>query len=99
MTGAAENRDHSHFLDRRGARFAAVGICVAMLALLGVIHRDDLADEAAGGSGAINDAFAACQADRHGAVDQMVADGVIGPDKEALFKSRADALCRDQNPG
>ena len=70
-----------------------------MIALLGVIHRDDLmpgpqADTADG-----NSAYAACIADRHGAVDQMVADGVVGPDKEALFKSRAEALCRDLNPG
>ena len=99
MTGAAENREHAHFLDRRGARFAAVAICAAMLVLLGIIHRNGPADESAGNAGTINDAFAACRADRHGAVDQMVAEGVIGPDKEALFKSRADALCRDQNPG
>ena len=89
----------NHPLDRRAARIIAIAVCFAMVALLGVIHRDDILPSTQAGLTEENSAFASCVADRHGTVDQMVADGVIGPDKESLFKSRAKALCRDLNPG
>ena len=88
-----------HPLDRRGARVSALAVSAAALALLGYIHREDFMASPEAEARPENSAYAACIADRHGGIDQMVADGVIGPDKEALFKSRAEALCRDQNPG
>ncbi len=97
MPDRVPDTNQPHLLDRRGARYGALVVCGAMLALLGYLHRDDLIPSPEADVGAPQGAYAACLADRHGAVDQMVADGVIGPDKEALFKSRAEALCRDLN--
>lgn len=99
MLNPAPDQDRSHPLDRRAARVVAAGVCAALLVLLGFIHRDDLNPGSEAGAAATNSAYDMCLSERHGAVDQMVADGVIGPDKENLFKSRAEALCRDLNPG
>jgi len=99
MLKPSRDQDRFHPLDRRAARIVALGVCAAMFVLLGFIHRDDLIPGPKANTAQSNGAYAACLAERHGSVDQMVADGVIGPDKEALFKSRAEALCRDLNPG
>lgn len=45
-----------------------------------------------------NPALDACLSKRLGDVDQMLADGVIGEAQARDFKSRAQALCIDQNP-
>jgi len=99
MLKPPQPQDRFHPLDRRGARIVALGVCAAMFVLLGFIHRSDLAAGPKDNSDSTNGAYTACLAERHGVVDNMVADGVIGPDKETLFKNRAEALCRDQNPG
>ena len=64
--------------------------------LLAYIHRDDLfppAEEAA-----TEDPFALCIAQREAEIDGMVADGVVDAGRAALFKSRAEALCRSEGP-
>ncbi len=99
MPKPAPDQDRFHLLDGAAARVFALGICAAMLVLLGFIHRDDLIPGPKAGTASTNDAYANCLADRRGAIDKMVTEGVVGPDKEALFKTRAEALCRDLNPG
>jgi len=109
MAPPPERRPHP--LDRPLARVAALGVFAAMLALLAVIHRDDLfgaptaatvpaspADlpsPAEAGFAKAGQAYAACLAARHGQIDGMAADGVVTADQAALFKTRAEALCRD----
>ena len=94
MARAPEDRPHP--LDRPAARVAALGVFAAMAALLAFIHRDDLAGAPATPEDSPADsAYRACLAERHAAIDGMVAEGVVGEDRAALFKTRAEALCRD----
>jgi hypothetical protein len=90
----------SSFLDRPAARVIALacfGLCVAALVY---IHRADIwpypAPEVVANP---DDPFVRCFAERAAQVDDMVAEGVIGADQAALFKSRAEALCRAQEGG
>ena len=87
-----------HPLDRRGARFTAIVVAAVMVAALGYIHRDDLMAGPVDTANAPTGALARCLEERLGAVDQMIADGVVGPEKASLFKDRAQALCHAQNP-
>ncbi|WP_119461914.1 hypothetical protein [Rhodospirillaceae bacterium SYSU D60014] len=83
------------FLDRPAARVLAL-LCFALcVALLAYIHRDDLFPRAVPET-AGNDLFARCFAERAAGIDKMRAEGVIDESQEALFKSRAEALCRAQ---
>ena len=45
-----------------------------------------------------NPALAACLERRIGDVDQMLADGLITEPQSIAFKTRAEDLCRAQNP-
>lgn len=85
-------------LDRLGARLAALAVLISVLGALTWIHRGDLwppppppVDP--------NDPFALCFAERGASIEQMVADQDIDSSQAALFKSRAEALCRDQAGG
>jgi len=97
-TNPSPGRSNVHLLDRRGARVTAVAVAAVMVAALVYIHRDDLMARPADTADAPTGALAACLEARLGAVDQMIADGVVGPGKASLFKDRARALCTTQNP-
>ncbi len=84
--------------DRRGARGTPLAVALVMIAALAAIHRDDLTANSETTAEGPPGALAACLAERLGAVDQMIADGVVGPEKASLFKDRAQALCHTQNP-
>lgn len=86
-------------LDRRPARLVAAGLVLAAAGFLVWYERETLfpatveqvADPALA-------AYRACRDDRYADIDGMRADGVIDDAQEKLFKSRADAMCRDRNP-
>jgi hypothetical protein len=84
-----------HPLDRPAARVVALAVFAAMAALLAFIHRDDLAGAPGEAPSPAAAAYRACLAERHAAIDGMVAEGVVDEARAALFKTRAAALCRD----
>jgi hypothetical protein len=86
------------FLDRPAARVLALAVLLACAAALAWMHRADLFPAAAG-PGAAGDPAAACIAQRSADIDRMQDDGVIDASQAALFKSRAEALCRSQAGG
>ena len=85
-------------LDRPIARIVALGVCALSLGVLGYIHRDELFPGEAAEAAAADDPFARCFAERSGQIDAMLRDGTIRPDQARLFRQRAEALCRAQNP-
>lgn len=87
-------------LDGRGARLVAFALFLAAAAFLVWYERDRLfpAEEIAESADPAEAAYLACRAARFDDIDGMRADGVITEEQEALFKSRADALCRSQHP-
>lgn len=92
------NKDGSpHPLDRPAARLVAVAVMLAAFGALGVIHRDDLTAWLAGPV-VKDDPLARCISEHHGTIDKGVTDGIFTPEQAALFKSRAEALCRSTVP-
>lgn len=83
-------------LDRPIARLGALGVFLAVVALLGYIHRDDIFPPLAPAADP-NDPVALCLAERVPGIEAMLADGTIDENQAALFKSRAEALCRAQS--
>ncbi len=83
------------FLDRPIARLVALGILVLVLAAIAGVHREALfpPDTASVASG---DPAAPCIAERVAGIDAMADEGTIDASQAALFKSRAEALCRAQ---
>lgn len=89
-----EHREESpSALDRPAARLAALAVLLICVAGLVRVHWDDLFPPEIV---AVEDPAAACIAERAAGIDRMLADGVIDQNKSALFKSRAEALCRAQ---
>ncbi len=82
-------------LDRPLARLGALGVFLAVVALLGFIHRDDLFPPPAPAVDP-NDPVALCLAERVPGIEAMLADGTINEDQAKLFTSRAEALCQAQ---
>jgi hypothetical protein len=76
----------------------AVGVALSALAVLAVIHRDDLMPMMAGAPVAADDPLSRCIAEHHATIDKGIADGVFGPEQAILFKQRAEALCRSTVP-
>lgn len=90
------------FIDSRRARLVAGLVLVVAASTLVYIHRADL-KALAGGSATpekpANPELAACLSERYGAVDRMLADGVIDDVKHTLFRQRAAAMCQDRFGG
>ena len=75
------------------ARLAALPLLLAVAAAIAWVHRDDLFPPAVV---VADDPAAPCIAERHAGIDKMAAESAMDEAKVALFKSRAEALCRDQ---
>lgn len=82
-------------LDRPIARLVALAIVLLVAAALAWMHRDDLFPPERAAEPAADHAFTRCLAEREGDIDQMLKEGVIDEERAALFKSRAEAMCRD----
>ncbi|MGI9490045.1 MAG: hypothetical protein ACR2RF_29995 [Geminicoccaceae bacterium] len=87
------------FLDRPAARLLALLVVILCGGLLAYIHRDDLfragsfpGDERVEGADA--DPAAPCIKARFAEIDGMVDEGIVDSTKAALFKERAEAMCR-----
>jgi hypothetical protein len=83
-----------HFLDRPAARVAAVLCFLLAAAGLAYMHREDLLGAPAEAGKPEAGLFAACMAERGAAIDAMVREGAVKGEQEALFRSRAEAMCR-----
>ncbi|HXV30870.1 MAG TPA: hypothetical protein VD840_11110 [Sinorhizobium sp.] len=85
----------SSWLDGPAARIGAILAATLAAAALTFLHRDDLfpsvrtlsPEEAA---------FAQCMSERVAGIEEMVRQKAITAEQEALFRSRAEALCRAQ---
>ncbi|MCI0429661.1 MAG: hypothetical protein L0210_03825 [Rhodospirillales bacterium] len=84
------------WLNGRGARVVAVLVAVSAGAVLAYLHRDDLFPSERKPSPA-EAAFEQCMAERAAGIDEMVRQQVITAEQEALFRQRAEALCRAQS--
>lgn len=111
MTETEDNR----FIHSMSARFLALLIGIAILALIVVTWGEDMKKLAASftdgkelvlvqpvGEERVKDenpALAACLDERIGDVNQMRDEGVINEEQYQQFSARARALCQAQNPG
>ena len=82
-------------VDGRGARIVALLVAAAVAALLAYITWDNFfpPERIASPEEA---AFQHCMSERAAGIDEMVRQQAITAEQEALFRSRADALCRAQ---
>ncbi len=90
------------FIDSWRARLVAGLVLILSVASLVYIHREDITMLARGDDAPAmpaNPELAACLAERYGAVDRMLAEGVIDDAKHTLFKQRAAAMCQDRFGG
>ena len=90
--------NNQSWIDRPTARWVAFSVFVAMLILLGVIHRDYLCTQPKNRTSAANTDYVLCLNERGSTIDQMIDEGVIDEKQATLFKTRADALCRTKFP-
>jgi hypothetical protein len=89
------DRGRKSWLDGRGARLAAIAVAAVAAGILGYLNRDafitperKLSPQEA--------AFERCMAERSAGIDEMVRQQAITADQEALFRQRAEDLCRAQ---
>ena len=82
-------------LDRPVARIAAFALFIGALAILAVIHWDDVFPPEAVPVAA-DDPVALCLAERSADIDRMQSEGTISAEQASLFKNRAEALCQTQ---
>lgn len=90
------------FIDSWRARLVAGLVLVLAASSLVYIHREDLTLLARGEPETVvpaNPELAGCLSERYGAVDRMLAEGVIDEAKHTLFKQRAAAMCQDRFGG
>lgn len=92
MSGARRNS----VLDGPAARLVAVGVALACVAVLGYIHRDDLFPPEPALTAKTDDPFQRCFAKRAADIGRMAAEGLIKVAQAALFRARAEAMCRDR---
>lgn len=83
-------------LDGVAARGVAVLVFFACAGALAYIHRDDLFPQEAPVAASADDPFAKCFAKRSADIASMRNEGAIKPAQAALFRARAEAMCRDQ---
>ncbi len=86
-------------MDRPAARFVAALVVLLCVCLLAYVHRDDLrtlagANERAGAATSPDDPAAPCIEARFAEIDGMIGEGVIDEGQAALFRQRAEAMCR-----
>lgn len=98
------------FLDTPLARLIGLAVAISMGWVIWSTWSDDIANlfspdrpglpivEAPALPATDNPALAACLERRIGDVDQMLADGLITEPQSISFKTRAEDLCRAQNP-
>jgi hypothetical protein len=87
------------FLDRPAARVLAALVILLCGALLAYIHRDDVLPafgwtEAPVAEDSIEDPAAPCIEQRFAEIDGMIDEGVVEAAQAAMFKQRAEAMCR-----
>ena len=83
-------------LDGWAARGVAILVAVAAGLVIAYQHRDTLFPPPA--ATVEDDPFRRCIDQRWAEIDKMAADGVIDGAQAALFKTRAEALCRAPGP-
>ena len=91
----SDPRPSSSLLDSAVSRLGALAVFLAVVVLLGFIHRDDLFPPPATAIDP-NDPVALCVAERAPAIEAMRADGTIDERQAELFMSRTKALCQAQ---
>ena len=88
------------FLDGPGARVVALLCLLGSASVLAYLHREQLWPAAeAPAQSAEEAAYLACVDERAAHIDKMLKDGVVKEAQASLFRSRAEALCRDQTGG
>lgn len=85
-------------LDRPSARVGAVLVGLAAAALLIFIERDRFLAAELPEVDPADAAFLACFEQEVATIERMQADGVVDESRATLFRSRAEARCRAQNP-
>jgi len=83
-------------LDGWVARAVALLVALAAGGVIAYVHRDALFPSPA--EPAPDDPFQRCIEERAAGIDKMADEGVIDAAQAALFKSRAEALCRASGP-
>ena len=91
--------DQVSFLDRPAARLLALLVIFLCGGLIALVHRDDLPSIGGLPSGdrveaADTDPAAPCINERFAEIEGMVEEGIVDDAKAALFKERAEAMCR-----
>ena len=92
-------RDRGDFLDRPAARLIAGLVIILCVALLAYIHRDDwrasdTSIDVGGAEAPPDDPAKPCIQQRFAEIDAMIDDGVVDDGQAALFRERAEAMCR-----
>jgi hypothetical protein len=87
------------FIDSAAARGLAVLCFLLAAAVLAYLNRDLWLTPPAGGAKPGEDDYARCVADRTQAVEMNLREGVISLEQAAMFRGRAEALCRAQTSG
>ena len=68
--------------------------------VLAYLHREQLWPAAETTAQSVEEAaYLACVEERAAHIDKMLKDGVVEEAQAALFRGRAEALCRDQTGG
>ncbi|MGI9498395.1 MAG: hypothetical protein ACR2P3_00020 [Geminicoccaceae bacterium] len=91
--------DGRAFLDRPAARVVAALVILLCGVLLAYVHRGDLSardrtGDVGGAESMSADPAASCIEQRFAEIDAMVEEGVADSGQAALFKQRAEAMCR-----
>lgn len=96
MTG----KDQRPFIDRPAARVVALLVLLLCAGSLTYLHRDEpISTPEKTTPIADGDPAAACIEERFNGIDKMVDEGTVEPAQAALFKQRAEAMCRDTKDG
>lgn len=96
----AADRSQPGFLDRPAARGLAVAVAVVTAGILVWIHRAEILPGYASRKLSPEErAYAACYDQRARDIDDMKTNGTITAQQASLFKSRAQAMCRDEAGG